>query len=295
MTRNNLLDKKTLLKRPLILDGAMGSLFQQQGYPSDKYLWYSKLNISHPEAVKKNHIDYVEAGADVITTNTFRTNPVAVKRSAYDLTSDQLVDSGVDAAYEAKNKREVIIAGCNPPAEDCYQSERTISKFELEYNHKKHIELLWEKNVDIIWNETHSHWDEIDLICKFCSENSLSYTMNLFFLPSLQILSGEPLNEAIKFISDFNPQAIGFNCIKPETFFEYADTFDLPDQFGFYFNCGAGEITDEHISCGISPDQYLDIIKPYLKSDPIYAGSCCGSTPAHTKKIKEYFDEVYQN
>ncbi len=295
MDRKNLLEQRSFLKRPLILDGAMGSLLQQQGFPSDKNLWYSKLNIDNADAIKNIHKDYIDAGADIITTNTFRTNPVAVKRSKYDLTSEQLVSSSVRQALGSLNSNNIIVAGCNPPAEDCYQVERTITEYELDYNHKKHIELLWENNVDVVWNETQSHWDEIELICKFCNNNSLPYAMNIYFLDSLKILSGELLSEVIELVKSFNPIAVGFNCIKHSTFFKYTDTNILPDRFGFYFNCGAGNITDEIITCGIDPSDYIENIKPLLEYDPLYVGSCCGSSPAHTKKIKEYFDEAYRN
>src|ERR1017187_7612228 len=66
------------MKRPLILDGAMGSLLQQHGVPRDESLWMSLANITHPEIVTELHRQYIEAGSDIITTNTFRTNPVAI-------------------------------------------------------------------------------------------------------------------------------------------------------------------------------------------------------------------------
>lgn len=291
----NLHDKSSALKRPLILDGAMGSLLQQRGFHSDKYLWYSKLNLDNPNEIIKIHKEYINAGAEIITTNTFRTNPVAVKRSNYQITTEQLVAASLKLAHQSIENDKIIIAGSNPPAEDCYQSERTITKFELEYNHKKHIELLWENKVDIIWNETQSHWDEIDLICKFCSNNSLPFTMNIYFTESMRILSGEPINEAVSLISDYQPQVIGFNCIRPETFLEYSEKYSLPTNNGFYFNCGAGEITDPNITCGIDPTQNVEYIKKLIKYNPTYVGSCCGSSPIHIKKIKEYFDEVYRN
>ena len=61
--------------KPLILDGAMGSLLQQKGIPFDEYLWTAKANISNPNLVKDIHENYISAGADIISTNTFRTNP----------------------------------------------------------------------------------------------------------------------------------------------------------------------------------------------------------------------------
>jgi homocysteine S-methyltransferase len=281
------------LKRPLILDGAMGSLLQQRGVESDKFLWYSKANLDNPDVVKNIHREYIDAGADIITTNTFRTNPVSLKQSGYPIDQNEFVYKSIQIAVDAREDKKNIIAGSNAPAEDCYQAERTISKYSLDYNHKKHIELLWENGADIIWNETHSHWDEIKIICEFCAYNSLPFVINLYFLENLTILSGEPLKEVIQFINNYTPTAIGFNCIKPETFKKYYFGNKLPVNWGFYFNCGAGNVSDKTISCGINPEQYKGIVKEYMQENPVFIGSCCGSSPLHTKTIKEYFDEIY--
>lgn len=290
---NILLNRKATLNRSLILDGAFGSVLQQRGFSSDKDLWYSHLSVSNSQAVRELHKEYIDAGADIITTNTFRTNPVAKKKSNIEITNSEFVKRSVELAIQAKGERNVIIAGSNAPAEDCYQKERTISLFDLEYNHKKHIELLYESGCDIIWNETQSHWDEIEIICKFCSENSIPYSINIYFDESLKILSGEPVEEVINFVESFSPQAIGFNCIKPSDFKNLSINYQLPKIFGYYLNCGNGNITDQNISCGISPKMYLDFIVEFQRFNPTFVGSCCGSNPAHTKAIKEYFDETH--
>ncbi len=290
---NLLLNRKATLNSPLILDGAFGSVLQQRGFSADKDLWYSHLNIANPQAVLSLHKEYIDAGADIITTNTFRTNPVAKKKSNLEITNSEFIKRSVELAIQAKGESNVIIAGSNAPSEDCYHTERTISLFDLEYNHKKHIELLFESGCDIIWNETHSHWDEIEIICKFCSENSIPYSMNIYFDESLKILSGEPIEEIISFVESFSPQTIGFNCIKSNDFEELLAKTQLPENFGFYLNCGGGTVTDQNISCNVSPQKYLDYIKESKKFNPTFVGSCCGSNPAHTKAIKEYFDETH--
>ncbi len=291
----NLLERFKELNRPLILDGAMGSLLQQKGIEGDPALWYSKTNLVNSDLIKTIHEDYIKAGADIITTNTFRTNPAAIKLSAQNIDQNDFVKKSIQLALEARADDKIIIAGSNAPAEDCYQKERTIPKYELEYNHKKHIELLWENGADIIWNETQSHWDEIEIIAKFCSANSLPFAVNFYFTESLNLLSGEPLFEAIDFINEFKPDVIGFNCIKPNTFKEYYRKNKIKGNWGFYYNCGAGNINDEHISCGINQLEYINEAKHFLPGNPIFIGSCCGSSPLHTKAIKDYFNEVYRN
>ncbi len=118
------------VNRPLLLDGAMGSLLQQKGVKSEGELWTSLANIKNPDLVYNIHKSYIDAGADIITTNTFRTNPVAVN-SQGKIKFEKFVKASVQIAKDAAKDHNVLIAGSNAPAEDCYQIERKISRKEL--------------------------------------------------------------------------------------------------------------------------------------------------------------------
>ncbi len=288
---NLLLNYKRKTNRPLILDGAIGSLLLSRGVEEDKYLWSSLANLKNPDLVRTVHSEYAKAGADIITTNTFRTNPAALKLSGYDIDQVKFVRESVALATGLKNEFDILVAGSNAPAEDCYQIERTISFNDLEYNHKKHIELLWESGCDFILNETQSHMDEIEIICRFCSENQIPYVLSLYFLSNLKLLSGEPVTEAVEFISAFNPMAISFNCIPPENFENLIKLLKIKTEWGFYLNCGLSSPDEQIISCVISPDDYLEDIKKWLPFNPVFVGACCGSTPEHIKNIKAFLDE----
>ena len=289
----DILRLRDIRKRPLVLDGAFGSCLQEKYQTSFDSLWTSVLNIMNFEAVVNLHKDYIEAGADIITTNTFRTNPVAIKNSKMNISNVELIKKGVKLAIEARGKNRIIIAASNAPAEDCYQVERTISKQELESNHKFHIDNLMKFGCDVIWNETLSHFDEIDIISSYCYENKIPYVINLYFSDELKILSGENILDVIRMIKTREPIAIGFNCIKSETLVKLFDQYSPDHRWGFYLNCGSGNFTDSKINCGIEPQDYWDSIKKYLQYDPLYVGSCCGSSPKHTKLIKEKLSEIY--
>lgn len=287
---------KTILsskEKPLLLDGALGTYLQEKGFVPDKYLWYSYLNITQPKIIEEIHREYILSGADIITTNTFRTNPLAKKYSNYQITNSELVKKSVQLAINAKEEKEIIIAGSNAPAEDCYQQKRNVTFFDLEYNHKKHIELLYESGVDIIWNETHSHKDEIELICKFCSDNKIPFAMNIYFKSDFKILSGESLNEILETVLCYYPDVIGFNCIKPNDLIDNISKINFPNNWGFYFNCGQSDVQDEQIICTISPTNYKEIVKNLIPLKPKFIGACCGSNPNHIKEIRELIDEIY--
>ncbi len=285
---NLLSEKANKLGRPLILDGAMGSLLQQKDVPVDSNLWMSKANIDYPETVMEIHKEYITAGADIITTNTFRANPVAVGNS--NCSSEELVKAGLEIILEAKGSSDVIIAGSNPPAEDCYQKERTVTQMELEDNHKTCIDLLLKYGSDFILNETQSHWDEIKFICEYCHANNIKYVLSIFFNDELKILSGENLSDVIDFVLKYEPLAVAFNCTAISTFLKFYRQIGVDFNWGIYLNCGDGSFSDTNIKCGVSSVKYARTIKNVLSSSLLFAGACCGSSPEHIKKLKDLFD-----
>jgi heptosyltransferase-2 len=288
--RENIFEKARKINRPLILDGAMGSILQEKKLTSNKRVWSAKANDDSINEVITLHKDYIRAGADIITTNTFRTNPYSLISSGVtDVVGSVL--KAVDLAKRARGRAAVLIAGSNPPVEDCYQVDRTISQKDLEWNHKVHIDALMESGCDFIMNETQSHFDEIKFISKYCGENHIPFVMNFFFLDKPKLLSGENLTDAIEYVIKYHPLAIGFNCVTFEALENAVKRLKPELNWGFYLNCGSGQLTDKTIDCAISPIEYVKKAKPYLKYTPSFIGSCCGSTPEHTKKIKHLIDE----
>ena len=184
----------------------------------------------------------------------------------------------------------VFIAGSNAPAEDCYQLRRNLTLTRLEANHHKHIELLIDSGCHFVLNETQSHFDEVKIICKYCSKNSIPYVISLFVDESLNLLSGESLKTAIEFIRNYNPLAIGVNCIKPDTFMRLYTKNKFDFNWGVYLNAGKGSFTDEIIVTGTSPDEYSNLFKNILLKSPSFVGGCCGTTPNHIKSLKRLLD-----
>ena len=277
-------------KRPLILDGAMGSLIQQKGFESGGASWMTEVNERHPEIIIEIHKQYIEAGANIITTNTFRTNPAAFDKSgAIDVS--EYVKNAVNLAKESVANSSVYIAGSNPPAEDCYQPERLINNEILKLNHHNHIDLLIDNGVDFILNETFSHLDEIMLVCEYCYSENIPYIICLYLTDELRLLSGETLKDTLDLIKEHHPIAIGLNCISLEHFEKTFKYMDVNYNWGFYLNCGFDEHHVNEIKCRVSPEIYGEIVKKYLEYQSSIIGACCGSSPEHIIAIKRILDE----
>lgn len=282
------------LNRPLLLDGAMGSLLQQKGIESKGELWTANANIDNPEVVYDIHLSYIKAGADIITTNTFRTNPIAVY-SQSKIKFERIVKTSVQLARDAAKDHNVLIAGSNAPAEDCYQVERKISRKRLEVNHKKHIDELMKNGCDFVLNETQSHFDEIKFICDHCNSNNIPFILSLLVNDKLSLLSGENVSEIIKYATDKNPLCIGFNCITPRVFKKVIGIIKPSFNWGAYLNLGKGNYYNKKLVTIISPVQYAEIISMYFNKRPSFIGGCCGSNPGHIKKLKIKLDGKTNN
>ena len=284
----------------LLLDGAIGTAIIERTHSYDHNLWTSGFNLTDSEIVKSVHLSYLEAGADIITTNTFRTNYTAFIQSGIKISYSDFVKAGVKPALDTKEKflstagivaKTIIIAGSNSPAEDCYQKDRTLSPGETKTNHEMHIMELMNSGVDIILNETHSHLDEIEIICGVCEQLHAPYIISLYLDDNLSLLSGESIEVALEMLSRYSPNLICFNCISPLQFSKLLKRINLPVNWGYYLNCGIGNLENGIIECSINEDEYQRIAEDSLKYNPKLIGGCCGSNYKHIKSLRKLLDE----
>jgi len=274
-------------KKTLVLDGAIGdALIKKLPPPQFSSLWASSYNLTHEADVVELHRSYVKAGADILTTNTFRTNYHAYKQGNYQFSYPDLVYRSVGLAIDAARASDVIIAGSNGPAEDCYKEEVTLSDSELEENHFNHINLLVDAGCDIILNETLSHFKEIEIISRICKSEGIPFVLSLYCKPDLHLLSGEHILWALDAVSKFNPLAVSVNCISIETAKELFEIYTPQHNWGIYPNCGTSNPDSGIINSVISPSEYYSEMEQFKAKQPLFIGGCCGSTDKHIRLLK---------
>ena len=130
----------------LLLDGALGTELERRGCPAGLPLWSTHALLEAPERVAEIHGDYAEAGAEILTANTFRTQRRTLQRATASRenlgTRDaELTQLAVDLARTgaASVDRPVWIAGSAPPLEDCYRPDRVPDDEALEREHSIHM------------------------------------------------------------------------------------------------------------------------------------------------------------
>jgi len=282
--------KKNNINRPIILDGALGSILEF-AFPqlNDKDIWMTKFILDHPQEIQNIYSQYVQNGANIITTSTFRTNPYSLSRfyeknlfSSF-ISSSEYVEKAVKLALEFKNDNNILVAGSNPPAEDCY-IKRTIKDYEtLKDNQYNHINDLIKFGADFILNETLSHFDEIDIVTKICYNNNIPSVVSLYFDENLNLICGKSLYDTISYIdTNFNLLAVSTNCIDYKNFKKMTANknllTNLKNRFGYYLNCG-----------DLSPNDMRGILQEFEYLDPIFVGTCCMSNPGYTGSINDFY------
>jgi len=302
-----LFDKSQILK-PNILDGACGCFLQEKNPDLfDDDIWMTKINTFNPQDVKVLAQKYIEAGADIITSNTFRTNPFSLKvfndkNKSSQLNSEEEVKKALDILINMRKETQsnFIIAGSNAPSHDCYAKSQNLPYEQIKDNHHKHIKFLHENGADLILNETQSFLNEIEICQKFCFQNNIDYIVSMYINEDLSLNSGECVLDVFRKIDELNPLAISFNCINQRTFQKLVDTGfnllkSLRSGIGFYLNCGdpnSIEINylEDNFNAFIAPNEYSDIIKSYEDLNPVLVGACCMSNPEHIKAISNLYN-----
>ena len=151
--------------KPIILDGAMGTELIQRGVECPLPLWSADANLTHPEIVKKIHIDYINAGASVITTNTFRTTSwtyqkIGLSNKKAKLKAKNSLYKAVEVAHQAKHD-SVRIAGSITAIDDCYLPGNYPGNSVAEEIYGNNLEWLDDAGVNLILFETMGNINEI--------------------------------------------------------------------------------------------------------------------------------------
>ncbi|MFT5691536.1 MAG: 5-methyltetrahydrofolate--homocysteine methyltransferase [Oceanicoccus sp.] len=314
---------QSLKDRILILDGAMGSMVQtyqleEADYRGDRFASFhvdvkgnnDLLSITNPDIILEIHNAYLEAGADIIETNTF--NATRVSQSDYELesiakelnvASASIARLAADTATKANPDKPRFVAGVvgptsrtatiSPDVND--PSYRNVSFDELVSDYTEATEGLIQGGADIILIET--SFDTLNAKAAIFAiqgvfEN-LGFELPIMISGTITDASGRTLSgqtsEAFWYsVAHARPISIGLNCalgakeLRPyiQSLSIVADTYisahpnaGLPNEFGEY---------DQ------SAEEMVDIIEEFAASGFLnIVGGCCGTTPAHIKAIAE--------
>lgn len=271
----------------------MGTLLDSRGYDLPAPVWSAKILEEEPEAITNIHREYLDAGAQLLTTATFRTTEyvyqqVGTPKIAKDLNS-RAVQCARDAIGDQENR---FVAGSIAPIEDCYRPDMVPERETLYSEHRKQAEWLVDAGVDCLLFETMNSIGEAAVCGRIGEElgtpTFISYTANSVDT----ILSGEPVRDAMESAAQFNSLGVLINCTRPEItaaiLSQYSGTVDMP--LGGYANLGLSNPEQGGtISGTLAPEEYAKIVSRWPIDNLALVGACCGSTPEHIRALADLF------
>jgi methionine synthase I (cobalamin-dependent) len=278
----------------LFLDGATGTELNRRGVDTGLPLWSANalLNDSDAKILQQIHEDYLRAGADIITTNTFRTHRRALAPSGNADRSFELTRRAVDIARAAivnvPSDRSHFVAGSVSTLEDCYRPDLVPPDDELRAEHSERIHHLVECGVDLILIETINTIREAVIMAKLATITGTPVVASFVCNREGKILSGESLTEAASQLIPLGISVLGVNCgptphlARPLAELQAACGKDFP--LIAYGNIG---YVDEKVGW-VNTDS--EDPKAYCKQAAHWPakiiGGCCGTTPEHIAQLK---------
>jgi S-methylmethionine-dependent homocysteine/selenocysteine methylase len=279
-----------LLRRkfPLLLDGAMGTELQRRGVNTGLPLWSANALRDRQDVVLQIHRDYISAGADIITTDTFRTTRRIFTRASLQDHSRHFPSIAVELAQRARDsvpEREILVAGSMAPLEDCYRPDLVPPDDQLREEHAEHAERLATAGVDFILLETMNTIREAYAACEAAMATGKDTVVSFICDRAGNLYGGESLADAIRLLTPLHPSGFSINCVSPRFLMTALNiargTTPLP--LAVYANIGipenerrGWEFTQE-----ISPEDYTTYAGDWLHSGVSIVGGCCGTTPEY--------------
>ncbi len=271
----------------LLFDGAMGTQLQDRGLPIGGIPEH--FNLSHPEVVAAIHRDYVAAGADVITTNTFQANPTK-------MAADELAETIRAAVKLAKQAAPKYVAYDMGPTGQLLQPMGTLS-FEAAYEMFASQAMIAEAaGADLVIIETVADLLEAKIAVLAVKENTkLPVFVTMTYQEDGRTFVGVDPQTATLTLQNLGVDVLGVNCslgpkeLAPivETILDYAQIPVMVQA-----NAGLPQMENGETVYKITPETYVAYTEKLLNQGVAVVGGCCGTTPEFIRQLRALIDQT---
>src|SRR5436190_4965563 len=284
-----------LRERPLLGDGAMGTMLYARGVPLDAC--FDVLNVNEPKVVQGIHAEYIQAGADWIETNTFGAN--RFKLGVHGLSSRvrEINLRGVKLARDVRETmgRDVFVMGSMGPLGKYLAPLGSITPEEGRAAFLEQAEGLLEGGVDAFVVETFSDLTEIQLAVEAIRAiTDLPIITQVAFTQDLVTFLGHTPTEVARTLRDLPVQVVGANCsVGSSTLFDVLEHM-LPEAGGLPIaiqpNAGLPSRVGERLIYISSPSYMSEYAARMVNAGARMVCGCCGTTPQHIRAMRQTLD-----
>ena len=278
-------------KEILYFDGGMGTLLQEKGLAPGELpeTW----NLEHPEVIREIHRRYIEAGSDIVLTNTFGAN--ALKFHDERCSLKEIVESAIDhvkaAIREAGDDRRIYTALDVGPTGKLLKPMGDLD-FETAYEAFREVMVIAEKaGADLIHIETMSDTYELKAAVLAAKENtSLPVFATAIFDERRKLLTGADVPSVVALLEGLRVDALGINCgMGPEQMLPVLEEMLRYSSLPVIVkpNAGLPQQRDGRTCYDVLPEEFAYLMKRITNMGASVIGGCCGTTPEHIRAMKD--------
>jgi len=291
----NLLE--TLNQKILLADGAMGTMLHARGVGFDKC--FDELNLTNPAAVAEVHREYIEAGAELIITNTFGANRYKLTKHGLQDDVTEINRAGVELAKRvvAASFKEVLIAGDVGPLGVRIAPYGRVKLEEAREAFAEQIKALAEAGADVIIIETMSDLYEIQEAIRAAKENSsLPIIASVTFTRDDRTLLGDDPAKVAHRLAAAGADVIGVNCSGGPSqllrILKQMRQAEPNSKFWVKPNAGWPEQVSGRIMYPADADYFGEYAVQFRQAGANIVGGCCGTTPQHIAVMKKALEST---
>jgi homocysteine S-methyltransferase len=284
----------------LVCDGAMGTMLHAAGNSLDQAL--PALNLTGGALVRTIHGSYVDAGVDVIQTNTFGASRLRLATYGVGDRVEEINRAGVrlarDAADAAQGGRSVLVAGSVSPAVSV-QQRRMVGSAERRDALREQIAVLADAGVDLLLLETFGYLDElveaVEIAVELCAGYQVPVIAQATFGSDTHTLSGHTTRDVAAALTATPILALGINCLLgPQRSLavlrELREHADLP--LTVQPNAGLPRrVAPARFEYDIDSEYFVRYVRQLLDAGARMIGGCCGTNPAQLAAVVQAAEE----
>ncbi|EGL82782.1 homocysteine S-methyltransferase [Caldalkalibacillus thermarum TA2.A1] len=278
-----------LQARVLIADGAMGTLLYSYGVGH----CYEELNISQPEQIQAIHQAYLDAGAQVIQTNTYAANYAKLSRYGLEDMVKEINVHAVRLAKAAANGRAYVlgtIGGIRGAGRKATPLE------EIKRSFREQLFWLLQEEPDGLILETYYDLEELSTVLQIArKETPLPIIAQVSLHEAGVLQGGIPLSEALNQLEELGADVIGVNCrLGPHHMLRSLEQVPLPRRayLSAYPNASLLNYVDGRLIYQSEPDYFAQQARAIVEQGVRLIGGCCGTTPAHIQAMAGALKDV---
>ncbi|MCX7894779.1 MAG: homocysteine S-methyltransferase family protein, partial [Thermoanaerobaculum sp.] len=261
-------------------------------------LWGVGALVHDPQAVLQLHRDYVAAGCEVLTANTFRVSPYALRRFPRYPQAWELAQTAVTLARQAAAEapRRVRVLASMTTLEDCYRPDLAPDDLTLREAHRHTAHILAQASPDGLLLETFNSIREARIACDAARATGLPVLICFACQSGGRLLSGERAAEAAKAVTLPGVVAIGVNCTRlvdlVPALTQMAAVSPLP--LVAYANNGWYDEASPHLAAAkVPPEDYARCMLGCLAAGARLVGGCCGTSPEDMAALRALLDQHF--